>query len=102
MSYYEYSFEKSEKRSVFLLTLHTQIITCSHCDSSDLVKNGHSENGTQRWRSNEKYCPSWLPLTQLAVFSLKKASKKQKTSASKFYIANIQSVIMFKILKSRL
>jgi len=29
---------------------HTQIITCSHCDGSDLVKNGHSENGTQRWR----------------------------------------------------
>jgi transposase-like protein len=29
---------------------HTQIITCSFCDCSDLVKNGHSENGTQRWR----------------------------------------------------
>jgi transposase-like protein len=28
---------------------HTQIIHCPHCDSSDLQKNGHSENGTQRW-----------------------------------------------------
>ena len=29
---------------------HTQEILCSHCKSSDLQKNGHSENGTQRWR----------------------------------------------------
>ena len=29
---------------------HTQDILCPHCKSSDLQKNGHSENGTQRWR----------------------------------------------------
>ena len=29
---------------------HTQEIRCSHCERSDLQKNGHSENGTQRWR----------------------------------------------------
>jgi transposase-like protein len=29
---------------------HQQILHCPHCDSVDLVKNGHSENGTQRWR----------------------------------------------------
>jgi transposase-like protein len=29
---------------------HTQEIQCSYCGSSDLQKNGHSENGTQRWR----------------------------------------------------
>ena len=29
---------------------HTQDIRCPHCESSDLQKNGHSENGTQRWR----------------------------------------------------
>jgi len=29
---------------------HTQEILCPHCGSSDLQKNGHSENGTQRWR----------------------------------------------------
>ena len=29
---------------------HTQEILCPHCKSSDLQKNGHSENGTQRWR----------------------------------------------------
>jgi len=28
---------------------HSQDILCSHCKSSDLQKNGHSENGTQRW-----------------------------------------------------
>ena len=28
---------------------HTQDIRCPHCLSSDLQKNGHSENGTQRW-----------------------------------------------------
>ena len=32
---------------------HTVYIHCSHCDSSDLQKNGHSENGTQRWRCND-------------------------------------------------
>jgi transposase-like protein len=29
---------------------HTEDIHCPHCSSSDLQKNGHSENGTQRWR----------------------------------------------------
>ena len=28
---------------------HTQDIQCPHCESLDLQKNGHSENGTQRW-----------------------------------------------------
>jgi transposase-like protein len=27
-------------------------IECPHCGSLDLQKNGHSENGTQRWRCN--------------------------------------------------
>ena len=29
---------------------HSQEVLCPHCSSSDLQKNGHSENGTQRWR----------------------------------------------------
>ena len=29
---------------------HTQEIQCPYCKSSELHKNGHSENGTQRWR----------------------------------------------------
>ena len=29
-------------------------IICRHCGNDDLVKNGHSENGTQRYRCN--YC----------------------------------------------
>jgi len=33
--------------------VHTQIITCIHCNGSDLVRNGHSENGTQRWRCHQ-------------------------------------------------
>ena len=32
---------------------HHQEIQCSHCSSADLHKNGHSENGTQRWRCND-------------------------------------------------
>ena len=31
---------------------HTQDIQCIHCFGSDLQKNGHSENGTQRCRCN--------------------------------------------------
>ena len=31
---------------------HTTTISCPHCSSSDLCKNGHSENGTQRWLCN--------------------------------------------------
>jgi len=31
---------------------HYHIIRCTFCGSEDLVKNGHSENGTQRWRCN--------------------------------------------------
>lgn len=29
--------------------VHYQIIHCTHCDGSDLQKNGMSLNGTQRW-----------------------------------------------------
>jgi len=32
---------------------HSQEIQCPHCSGSSLQKNGHSENGTQRWRCNE-------------------------------------------------
>ncbi|MFV0566936.1 MAG: IS1 family transposase, partial [Flavobacteriaceae bacterium] len=32
--------------------LHTNTISCPHCQSNNLVKNGHSPNGTQRWRCN--------------------------------------------------
>jgi transposase-like protein len=28
---------------------HYHIITCPFCNCDDLVKNGHSENNTQRW-----------------------------------------------------
>ncbi|MCI5130852.1 MAG: IS1 family transposase [Candidatus Electrothrix sp. EH2] len=28
-------------------------IRCRHCGADDLVKNGRSENGTQRYRCNE-------------------------------------------------
>ncbi|MGE0083153.1 MAG: IS1-like element transposase [Desulfococcaceae bacterium] len=28
-------------------------IFCPHCGKDDLVKNGHSENGTQRYRCNQ-------------------------------------------------
>ena len=31
---------------------HYNVIKCNFCGSEDLVKNGHSENGTQRWRCN--------------------------------------------------
>jgi transposase-like protein len=31
---------------------HTKDIPCPYCESSNLQKNGHSENGTQRWRCN--------------------------------------------------
>ncbi|MDR2510975.1 MAG: hypothetical protein LBC89_00600 [Bacteroidales bacterium] len=27
-------------------------MTCPHCGSKDLVKNGKSENGTQKWKCN--------------------------------------------------
>jgi insertion element IS1 protein InsB len=29
---------------------HYHLITCTYCGGEDLVKNGHSENGMQRWR----------------------------------------------------
>jgi transposase len=31
---------------------HYHIIRCTFCGSEDLVKNGQSENETQRWRCN--------------------------------------------------
>src|SRR5260221_9247140 len=32
---------------------HYHSIKCTHCTSLNLIKNGHSENGTQRWFCNE-------------------------------------------------
>ncbi|BDC99223.1 transposase-like zinc-binding domain-containing protein [Persicobacter psychrovividus] len=29
---------------------HYTEITCKHCQSNDIVKNGHRSNGDQRWR----------------------------------------------------
>ena len=31
---------------------HYHVVTCTYCGSEDLVKNGHSENATQRWQCN--------------------------------------------------
>lgn len=33
--------------------IHSQEINCPHCNSNDLVKNGKTGNGTQRWRCNK-------------------------------------------------
>lgn len=32
--------------------IHYETINCPGCESNDLVKNGCSRNGTQRWRCN--------------------------------------------------
>ena len=33
--------------------LHTTELTCPHCQSNDLVKEGFTSNGTQKWRCNK-------------------------------------------------
>ena len=33
--------------------LHTIPLHCRYCNATDLVKNGHSENGTQRYRCKQ-------------------------------------------------
>ena len=33
--------------------LHYHELHCVHCSNNDLVKNGKSPNGTQRWRCNK-------------------------------------------------
>ena len=32
--------------------IHKEALHCPHCQSNDLVKNGKSPNGTQRWSCN--------------------------------------------------
>jgi len=32
--------------------VHTTLLECPHCHSHDLVKNGKSSNGTQKWQCN--------------------------------------------------
>ena len=32
--------------------IHTTELHCPHCNSNDLVKNGKSSNGTQKWQCN--------------------------------------------------
>jgi transposase-like protein len=32
--------------------IHTTEVQCPHCNSNDLVKNGKSSNGTQKWQCN--------------------------------------------------
>jgi len=31
---------------------HYHVVTCPHCGSDDLVKNGHRKDRTQRWHCN--------------------------------------------------
>ena len=35
---------------------HYQEIVCPDCGCNDICKNGHSRNGTQRWRCLSKEC----------------------------------------------
>jgi transposase-like protein len=37
--------------------VHYQAISCPSCGGTDTCKNGHSENGTQRWRCLNASCP---------------------------------------------
>ena len=63
--------ERSEEMNQYLQ------IECPYCDSKDLVKNGHSENGTQRYRCNacrrsfqwEYTYRAWLPDVQHQIES---------------------------------
>ena len=32
--------------------IHSTTLECPHCKSNDLVKNGKSSNGTQKWQCN--------------------------------------------------
>lgn len=32
---------------------HYVVVTCTYCGSEDLVKNGHRNDGTQRWHCNK-------------------------------------------------
>ena len=36
--------------------LHYQEIGCPNCKETNIYKNGHSKNGTQRWRCLNKNC----------------------------------------------
>ena len=33
--------------------IHTSAISCPHCHRNNLVKNGKSSNGTQKWQCND-------------------------------------------------
>ncbi len=37
--------------------IHYQKIHCPECGGNHICKNGHSENGTQRWRCLNEDCP---------------------------------------------
>jgi len=57
---------------------HYLLLKCIHCDSDDLVKNGHSENETQRWLCNkckrsfqlEYNYNAWRPGIKEQIFEL--------------------------------
>ena len=57
---------------------HYLLLKCIHCDSDDLVKNGHSENETQRWRCKkckrsfqlEYNYNAWRPGIKEQIFEL--------------------------------
>ena len=53
---------------------HYHTISCTECGSEDLVKNGHSENGTQRWRC--KTCKKSFQL-QYSYIARKPGIKEQ-------------------------
>ncbi len=48
-------------------TTTTTTITCPHCNCTDLQKNGHRENGRQRWRC--KVCKKSFQLSYSYSYS---------------------------------
>ena len=60
--------------------IHYQEVECPKCKGANICKNGHSENGTQRWRClNEECSTASFQLTY--TYNANKAGVKEQIDA---------------------
>jgi len=70
---------------------HTQAILCSHCSGFDLQKNGHSENGTQRW-----FCRQCRKSFQLSCrYNARKPGVKEQISVLTLNSSGVRDIGRF-------
>jgi transposase-like protein len=86
--------------------IHAIEIECPHCHSQDLVKNGKSSNGTQKWQRNScrkhfhldyRY-RAWQTRTKEKIIEMTLNSSGVRDIGRMLHINKVQCLVVCKIV----